>query len=266
MDVRRPLLWVSVAFVAGAAAGVHGLVPVQAALGVSAALVPVCVWAAGRARSAIAVLMVCAAAAGAAAGARARTPPGPDQLAGRAGQVVEVEGLAITAGRRFVLQTTHVLRPAGVRPSRVQVRGHSPVSAGDLVRVRGRLLPLPVPTNPGQPDPARWLYRQDARAVLAAEQVEVVEHGHGPPWLRWPSSVREALRRVYQRALAPPLDAVLAGVVLGIPVPDRDLQEAFRASGLVHLLVASGAQLSTVAAAAYLALRRFRRPLRVVGA
>ncbi|MDR7578713.1 MAG: DNA internalization-related competence protein ComEC/Rec2 [Armatimonadota bacterium] len=264
--MRRPLAWVSVAFVAGAAAGVHGLVPVRAALGVSAALVPVCVWAAGRARSATAVLMVCAAAAGAAAGARARTPPGPDQLAGRAGQVVEVEGLAVTAGRRFVLQATHVLRPAGVRPSRVQVRGHRPVSAGDVVRVRGRLLPLPVPTNPGQPDPARWLYRQDARAVLVAEQVEVVERGHGPPWLRWPSWAREALRRVYQRALGPPLDAVLAGVVLGIPVPDRDLQEVFRASGLVHLLVASGAQLSTVAAAAYLALRRFRRPVRVVGA
>ncbi len=266
MDVRRPLMWVSVAFLAGAAAGVHGLLPLQAALGVSAALVPVCVWAAGRARSVAAVLLVCAAAAGAAAGARARTPPGPEELAGRAGEAVEVEGLATTAGRRFVLETARVLRPAGVRPSRVQVRGRTPVDAGDLVRVRGRVLPIPAPTNPEQPDPARWLYRQDARAVLVAERVEVLERGRGPAWLRWASSVREALRHVYQGALGRPLGAVLAGVVLGIPVPDRDLQDAFRASGLVHLLVASGAQLSTVAAAAYLALRRFRRPVRAVGA
>ncbi|MER3456996.1 MAG: DNA internalization-related competence protein ComEC/Rec2 [candidate division GAL15 bacterium] len=188
--------------------------------------------------------------------------PGPDELAGRAGETVEVQGLSASAGSRFLLDTTWVLQPAGVRPSRVVVFGRAQVGVGDLVRVRGRVLP-PGSDNPGEPA-ARWLYRHGARAVLLAQDVRVLEPARGYRWLQWAASIREALREVYRRAVASPLDAVLAGVVLGLPVPDDSLQEAFRNSGLVHVLVASGAQLSTVAAAAYLLLRSARRSVRAL--
>jgi competence protein ComEC len=258
-------MWASVAFVAGAAAGVWKALPPWPAFGVAAGLLAVGAWAAGRARLAGAVLLACAAAAGAAVGGAARTPPGPDELAGLVGRFVEVEGFAATSGTRFVLDTTHVVQPAGTRPSRVAVRARTPVAVGDRVRVRGRLLPLPEATNPGQPDPSRWPHRHGARAWVAAEQVWVVGQA-GRWWQRWPESARTALQGVYRRALGPPLDSLLAGAVLGVPVRDGDLEEAFRRSGLVHLLVASGAQLSTVAAATYLLLRPLRRAFRAAGA
>ncbi|MCS7236202.1 MAG: DNA internalization-related competence protein ComEC/Rec2 [Armatimonadota bacterium] len=265
MHARRPLLWTSVAFVAGSAAGVYQVLPPWPAFGAAVGLVLVAAWAAGRARLAGAVLLACAAAAGAAVGGAAHTGPRADELAGLGGRLVEVEGFAATSGARFVLDATHVLQPAGTRPSRVGVRGRTQVAVGDRVRVRGRLLPLPEATNPGQSDPSRWLHRHGARAVVAAERVWVVGRG-GPWWQRWPESARTALQEVYRRALGPPLDSLLAGAVLGVPVRDQELQEAFRRSGLVHLLVASGAQLSTVAASSYLLLRRLRRPFRVAGA
>jgi len=261
--VRRPLLWTSVAFVAGAAAGVWGLVPLGSALWTAGALLAAGGWAAGRGRAAAVLLLACAA-AGAAVGARSAALPGPEELAGRTGEAVEVEGVAVTGGRRFVLDVTRVLQPAGVRGSRVLVRGRTPVAPGDRVRVRGTVRAADGSSS-GGPDLVRWLPRHGARALLAAAEVQVLA-GEPSRQVAWAASAREALRSVYRRALPAPLDAVLAGVVLGLPVPDARLQEAFRDSGLVHLLVASGAQLSTVAAAAYLALRRLRRPVQAAGA
>lgn len=264
--MRRPLLWSCLSFLAGVAAGLEGGFALPPVLAVAAALGLVCLWSAGRTRLAAVVVLACAFATGAASGAGARRPPGPHELAGLVGQVVETEGLAASSGKRFVLHAVRVLRPAGVQGSRVLVRGRSPVAVGDQVRVSGRVLPLPEARNPGEPDPARFLYRDRVRAVLAADRVVVLEPGRGYPVLRAAAHLRAALQAVYRRAVRPPLDAVLAGVVLGIPVPDRGLQEAFRQSGLVHLLVASGAQLSAVAAAAYVVVRRFPRTARSAAA
>lgn len=263
--MRRPLLWTCLSFLAGIAAGLRVNVPLSPILGTAALLGLACFWAAGRTRLVAAAVLACAFATGLASGASARRPPDTGELAGLAGQVVEVEGLAASGGRQFVLEARRVLMPPGARGSRVWVRGKTSVALGDRVRVRGRILPLPEARNPGDPDPARFLYRDRVRAVLQADRVVVLEAGRGFPLLRAAARVRTALQAVYRRALLPPLGAMLAGVVLGIPVPDRELQEAFRQSGLVHLLVASGAQLSAVATAAYLILRRFHHTLRGIG-
>jgi len=265
--VRRPLLWASLSFLAGVATGPSlGPALVYSAFAASLGLAVVSVWGSGRGRVAAAVLLACAAGVGATAGALSRSPPGPRELAAHVGERVEVEGLAATDGSQFVLDSVRVLVPAGLRGHRVLVRGKTKVAVGDRVRVRGKLLPLPEARNPGEPEPARFLYRERVRAVLAADRVVVLDSGRGYPVLRWAAELRKALQAVYGRVLPPPLDAVLAGVVLGIPIPDRSLQQAFRDSGLVHLLVASGAQLSAVGAAVYLALRRFRRTVRSVAA
>lgn len=265
MDVRRALLWTCLSFLAGIATGLRTDLALSPVLGIAALLGLACFWAAGRTGLVAAAVLACAFATGLASGASARRPPGADELAGFVGQVVEAEGLATSGGSRFVLEAHRVLIPPGARASRVLVRGNTPVAVGDRVRVRGRVLPLPQARNPGEPDPSRFLYRDRVRAVLKAERVAVLEASRGFPLLRAAARVRTALQAVYRRALLPPLDAMLAGVVLGIPVPDRELREAFRQSGLVHLLVASGAQLSAVATAAYLVLRRCRRTLRGIG-
>lgn len=264
--MRRPLLWASLSFLAGVATGPYLGLAFPSVSAVSLGLAVVSLWAAGRSRAAAAVLLACVAGVGATAGALSRSPPGPGELAGHVGQRVEVEGLAATEGSRFVLDAARVVFPQGLRGHRVMVRGRTRVAVGDRVRVRGKLAPLPEARNPGEADPARFLYRERVRAVLVADLVVVVESGRGYPVLRWAAQLRKALQAVYEQVLPPPLNAVLAGVVLGVPVPDRNLQQAFRDSGLVHLLVASGAQLSAVAAAVYVALRRFRRTVRSVAA
>jgi competence protein ComEC len=263
--VRRPLLWCSLAFAAGAAAGVEWVVAADRAAAVALSLAGLSVFAAGRARVAGLLLAGAVAAAGLAVGGHAAGGPDLAFLSRQLGRKVTAEGHALTDGTRFVLRVTALgASPAG--RVRVLVRGRVRVDVGDRVRVSGRLLSLPAPRNPGEPDPARFLYRHRVGAVLVADRVQVLVPGEAARLLQVAARARDALADVYRRTLREPYGAVLAGVVLGLPVPDRGIQDAFRTSGLAHLLVASGAQLTTVAAAAYVALRRLRRGARALGA
>lgn len=263
--MRRPLLWCSLAFAAGAAAGVEWVVAADRAAAVALSLAGLSVFAAGRARVAGLLLAGAVAAAGLAVGGHAAGGPDLAFLSRQLGRKVTAEGHALTDGARFVLRVT-ALGGAPAGGVRLLVRGRVRVDVGDRVRASGRLLPLPAPRNPGEPDPARFLYRHRVGAVLAADRVQVVASGESHRLLRVAAQLRDALADVYHRALREPYGAVLAGVVLGVPVQDRPIQDAFRNSGLAHLLVASGAQLTTVAAAAYVALRGRGRGTRALGA
>lgn len=263
--MRRPLLWCSLAFAAGAAAGVEGVTSAHRAGALALGLAVLGVCAMGRARVAGVLLVGAAAAAGLAAGGRAAAASELLLLSQRPGRKVVAEGHALTDGARFVLQVSR-LDAARTGTLRLLVRGRVRVGLGDRVQVSGRLLPLPTPRNPGEPDPARFWYRHRVVAVLAADRVKVLVPGEAYRLLQLASGVRHALADVYRRTLRDPYGAVLAGVVLGVPVQDPEIRDAFRASGLAHLLVASGAQLTTVAAAAYVALRRLRPSVRALGA
>ncbi len=265
MYVRRPLLWCSLAFSAGVAAGVAWVAAVDRAGVVAVSLAGLSAWAARKTQLAGLLLVGAMAMVGLAVGGRAATAPHLALLSQQFGAKGTAEGHAVTEGTRFVLRlgTVNGTPAGGVR---VLVRSRTRVGVGDRVQVTGRLLPLPSPRNPGELDPARFLYRHRVVGVLVADRVRILAPKEAYPLLRAATWIREALSTVYRRTLREPYGAVLAGIVLGLPVPDRDIQDAFRNSGLVHLLVASGAQLTTVATAAYVALRRFRRSFRAIAA
>lgn len=263
--MRRPVVWASAALVVGLGAASHLSVSVWEiavfgflVAGVATALVCRSTGAASLA------LVVLAAAAGAALHTRATDPPGLDDAASLVGLRTTVEGLVAVADDRFVLHVVRTDEFPQIRQGRLQVVARAPatVQVGDRVRVTGRVADLPRPRNPGDPDPARRLARHGVRARLYAERVEVIESGAAYPLLRAASLVRRSLQAVYEQTLPPPYGAVLSGLVLGIPLADADLTRAFREAGLLHVLVASGAQLAIVAGALHLMLRRARRWVR----
>ncbi|MDR5683565.1 MAG: DNA internalization-related competence protein ComEC/Rec2 [Armatimonadota bacterium] len=263
--MRRPLVWASVALAAGIAGASYLSLPAWgivgfgfAAAGVAAALV---------CRSTVAgslALVVLAAAVGAALHAHAARPVGPDDAASLVGLRATVEGIVAATDERVVVHVERAREFPQVRRGRLQVvtRGGAEVRVGDRVRATGRVAELPAPRNPGEPDPARRLARYKVRARLYAERVEIVEPAAGYPVLRAAAAARRALRSVYEEVLPPPYGALLSGLVLGIPLSDPDLNRAFRDAGLLHVLVASGAQLAIVAGALHLVLRGMRRWVR----
>ncbi|MCU1374111.1 MAG: comEC, partial [Actinomycetia bacterium] len=122
-----------------------------------------------------------------------------------------------------------------------------PRLAGELVRVRGRL-------RPPSPASRAWLAPRHIAARLDVDAVDGWRAGNLAS--RAANGVRRTLRRG-ARTLDGDERALLLGVVLG---DDHDqsgeLRDAFRASGLSHLLVVSGENVAFVLALAGPVLRR----------
>ncbi|HAG07360.1 MAG TPA: DNA internalization-related competence protein ComEC/Rec2, partial [Peptococcaceae bacterium] len=115
---------------------------------------------------------------------------------------------------------------------------------GDRLEVRGRVeKPLP-PGNPGAFDYPAYLARQGVGVVLYAVgdgAVEKLGTGAKNPVLDLALQTREALCRALDGALGPPAAAVVKGIIFGTRADiDPAVQDAFVATGVVHILSVSG--------------------------
>jgi competence protein ComEC len=100
--------------------------------------------------------------------------------------------------------------------------------------------------EPGGFDERTWLRRQGVHVVLSAKRWTVVGRRGGV------GGVADRLRGHLVRTIAPGLDgerrSVVAGIVLGEDEGlSHDLRDAFRASGLYHLLAVSGQNVAFIA-------------------
>ena len=171
---------------------------------------------------------------------------------GRAGRFV----LAITGpGRRsqFSLRIPAQARRFGERDLREPVLLRLPPARsppqGALVEVIGE---LQAPRGPEDGfDERTWLRRRGVHVIVHADRWRVVGRRGGL------AGFADRLRARISRTMAPGLGgerrAVLAGIVLGEDegLPE-DLRDAFRASGLFHLLAVSGQNVALVAGGALL--------------
>ena len=128
------------------------------------------------------------------------------------------------------------------------------LGVGERVRAEGRLY-VPDPSSSGF-DYARYLSTRRVSAVLEAESVRPVGQGRG-----WIGEVHRRTDRALGYGLRPEEAAVVRGMVLGdrslIPEP---LEEAFRRSGITHILAISGQHVAVLTAAVYLVFRALAVP------
>lgn len=157
-----------------------------------------------------------------------------------------------------------------VRQAQVALPPLPSLRIADRVTMTGVSLWRPASAGtPGEFDPARALAREGIHAVGRGTQITQV--AEGPSVAR---TVSEGLVKLRQRMLdtltaaMPGADretyaALLASMVYGVqaaPVPD-DICELFRATGTIHLLVVSGAQVSIIALSLIFLIRGSRRVL-----
>jgi competence protein ComEC len=206
------------------------------------------------ARGALLVASAAALGFGAAQFATVRAPPLemlPTHAVVLSGVVRSVETLP--AGRRVTLEAARLDEAAPLnRFVHVRLRTGDPLepTAGDSLRVRALLRPPAPPAYPGGWDLQRdaWFSGLGASgyALAPAERT-----GHialsGP--LRLLQSLRETIARRIAAAIPGSAGAVsvtlLTGSATSIPVADHD---AFRASGLAHLLAVAGLHIGIVMA------------------
>lgn len=165
---------------------------------------------------------------------RVASPPVPSGFGERAD--LTVESLAVG--------DEEALRGGGVE---VFAPGLDGVGVGDRLRVTGE---LSVP-EVGDFDYARYLSTEGISAVLEGEFVEPVGEGRG-----WIGTVHRRTDVALGYGLRPTEAAVVRGMVLGdrSRIPEG-LDEAFRRSGITHVLAISGQHVAVLAAALYFLAR-----------
>jgi competence protein ComEC len=162
--------------------------------------------------------------------------------------VVRTDTVTVEAGPTIGVRRSILLRASGADASPFRV-----VAAGDRVVVAARLGPLPSRLRR-----CRW-----AHVAAAGDRAQLLALAPArDPLFRAANAVRERVQ-AGTRQLAPADASVLDGFLLGdtraIPRPTAD---AFRASGLSHLLAVSGANVAFVLALLRPLRSRLRMPSR----
>ncbi len=172
---------------------------------------------------------------------------------------------------RFVLAARALCTTSPPAPlcGRIQVTVSGDVAhlqPGATIELTGWLSTPRPPRNPGEFDWARWQQRQGIDAVLRVDGPGYIRHGLGEP--SFMQHVSGSLRRLARMLLlepqadAPADDAcqLLDTMVLGQRgAADRRLNEAFARAGGLHFLAVSGFNVSVLAGASWVLVRRVLR-------
>jgi competence protein ComEC len=181
------------------------------------------------------------------------------------GAVAEIEALP-DGGARLTLDRVSHDRDDVVVPLKARIKarpGLSSAKVGDRVRVRAMLLPPPQPAMPGAFDFARlaW-FRQLGAIGTALGPVEVVEAGAVGGWRAGLSVTVNDLRHIITSRIMAVLPgdrgAVTAALTTGDQMPiSAPMMQAYRDSGLAHILSISGLHITMAAGLVFVGLRTF---------
>ena len=150
-------------------------------------------------------------------------------------------------------------------PARVRVRTlaeNSALKPGDAVRVKATLSPPPGPALPGDYDFARAAWFQGLGAVGFAKAAAEIDAGRGAS-RRWRCACSAAIARVRQaigRRIVEALPGETGAIANALITGERGgiseaTNQAFRDSGLFHILSISGLHMVIMAGAVFLSIR-----------
>jgi competence protein ComEC len=195
---------------------------------------------------------------------RALLAPTVELPTGLAGQTVALSGtvdddpVERKGNHRLTVRLDHVLGGAGQTTSRLRIQatvyGPTPVHYGDLVVLSGEVI---TPPRFDQFDYRTYLAGQGIAGVMPSARLVRVTSHPGDPIHTILYAVRHALIDTVDRALPEPQAALLLGVVFGYRAAlPTALEQQMIASGLVHIVVASGLNVALLARLVQQALGR----------
>ncbi len=147
-----------------------------------------------------------------------------------------------------------------VLPKRIRLnlrKADDTLQAGQEIRLRAGLFPLPQPALPGGYDIARHFYFQGIGAVgYGLAPVEIVKEANLNGAEEWLNDLRHRFSRKIREEIPGAegtiADALITGEQSAIP---KEIREAMAVAGIAHILSVSGLHLSLVAGIMFAALR-----------
>ena len=155
-----------------------------------------------------------------------------------------------------VVAVRHVRTAAGWRRRQGRVRAtivqpRTPLRYGDEILVDGTWAQVPAPGNPGQYDWRAALARQRVHGLVQVRPFDglvVLRHGQGHAVLAAVCRLRRRWARLIRTHFSPRDAGLLLGLLLGQRAKiDDELEDAFRTTGTIHLLVISGFNVGLIA-------------------
>ncbi|MDK9720245.1 MAG: ComEC family competence protein [Rhodospirillales bacterium] len=184
----------------------------------------------------------------------------PLAVAMLSGDVTDVEPLEHEGLRVVLTGLDFEKRPLGAMPERIRIRlpPKSPaVRPGQRIRLYVSLMPPSGPVLPGGFDFARHAWFQRLGAVgYGMGTVEILEEKTESGLKNWIADMRLAITLRIHRQLPGDSGAVAAALITGGErAISKPLLNAYRDSGLAHLLSVSGLHISLVAGLVFVGLR-----------
>ncbi|MFA7428622.1 MAG: ComEC/Rec2 family competence protein [Rhodospirillaceae bacterium] len=261
--------WLAVAFGAGAATcfGLPVELPLWVGVSTTVLATGAAVWAWRRGWLIALLLTALAVAAAGFAAVQLRTSSVSGPILARALGPVDVEGRVeavephdgawrVTLGDLTIQRLEDATTPRRIR---LRVNGEEPPAHGSRVRLPARLMPPPVPAVPAGFDFGRQAYFSGIGAVgFAMSKPELLEHTNGMNGRveALVGDVRLAVTARLRDGISGAAGGVAAALVTGQrgSVP-QDVIEAYRDSGLAHLLAISGLHMGLAAGLMFVTLR-----------
>jgi len=265
---HRPLFLFTIAYVAGILCAVEGNLNPAAGFGIAAAILVVgLIVPAKLLPRAVLALMGAVFAVGFVRSSIHRVVPTDDISRYAEGKIVYLTGVIASDPEpggervRFVLRAERVKTYTGeyavsgramstaYRPSWEEQANEDTRSAGgfvpfygDRVRMHGRLRKPWPPSNPGGSSYAEYLSRRKVFCVISASTGEVEVLGHGKNSVkriasRFKAGLSDRIYELFPHVHGSLLLGILLGNYAALP---SDVQSAFKRTGTIHLLAASG--------------------------
>ncbi|MEA3334825.1 MAG: ComEC/Rec2 family competence protein [Chloroflexota bacterium] len=116
---------------------------------------------------------------------------------------------------------------------------------GDRIKVQGRLEAPPVFKGF---DYRAYLARQGIHTLIQRPKVSITTHGQGHPFWQILYNIRTNAQTAIGQLIPEPEAALLSGILLGVETGiDRELYDQFNLTGVSHIIVISGSNITIIA-------------------
>jgi len=255
-----PIVWIAAAFAAGIALGRGSVLSAWTWLAASSAAAAAGIWCLDIRRSAVVPLLAGTLAAGALWATLHADPVAAPALTGTLGTDVTLTGLVTRLPQggedrsRVVMSVDHINSDGRSESAYglvlVTIPGTSTIRYGDRIAASGRLVRPPPAGNPGEFSYRDYLITRGIAATLYPHRhagVRKIGRGRVNPVLAAADVVRRRMTSFLQTALPGRRGALMTSLLLGDDgAIGPQARDDFARSGLLHVLVVSGAQVGLV--------------------
>jgi len=178
----------------------------------------------------------------------------PDQRLSSKKVVVDIDRAQGGLREESKIKDVHIL---------VTLDRHADIQYGDLIRMSGRLsVPSNFITDTGREfDYKNYLAKDDIFYQMYLPEFEILGTGDGSHITAWMLSLKHVLVHSINKVFSQPEGSLLAGELFGEKSAlGGELQDAFRRTGVIHIVVLSGFNITIVSLFIIWLLTRFLHP------